>query len=48
MALLREREMDARDLSAHIHEKLQYADYLDLFEDVYRWFESARDKTGGR
>lgn len=42
------RKMDARELSTHIHEKLQYADYLDLFEDVYRWFESVREKLGGR
>ena len=36
---IRGKKMDARELSAHIHEKLQYEDYLDLFEDVYRWFE---------
>jgi hypothetical protein len=45
---VRGKKMDARELSSHIHEKLQYADYLDLFEDVYRWFESVRDKIGGR
>ena len=34
------------ELSAHIHEKLQYEDYLDLFENVYRWFESTRGRLG--
>ena len=38
--------MDTRELSAHVHEKLRYEDYLDLFEDVYRWFEATRDKLG--
>ncbi len=42
------KKMDARELSAHIHEKLQYEDYLDLFENVYRWFETVREKLGGR
>jgi hypothetical protein len=42
------KKMDARELSAHIHEKLQYEDYLDLFENVYRWVESVREKLGGR
>jgi len=44
----RGRKMDARELSAHIHEKLKYEDYLDLFENVYRWFESTRDRLGAR
>jgi hypothetical protein len=42
------KKMDARELSAHIHEKLQYEDYLDLFENVYRWVESVREMLGGR
>jgi hypothetical protein len=42
------RRMGARELSAHIHEKLKYEDYLDLFENVYRWFESTREKHGVR
>ena len=41
-----ELKMDTGELSAHIHEKLKYEDYLDLFENVYRWFESTRDKLG--
>jgi hypothetical protein len=44
----RGRKMDTDELSAHIHAKLQYEDYLDLFENVYRWFESTRDKLGVR
>ena len=42
----RGKRMDTRELSAHIHKKLQYDDYLDLFENVYRWFESTRKKLG--
>jgi len=42
------RKMDARELSTHIHQKLQYGDYLDLFENVYRWLESTREKLGIR
>jgi hypothetical protein len=44
----RGRKMDTRELSAHIHEKLKYEDYLDLFENVYRWFESTRARLGAR
>lgn len=44
----RGRRMDARELAARIHEKLKYEDYLDLFEDMHRWFESTREKLGGR
>ena len=40
------KKMDARELVLHIHEKLKYEDYLDLFENVYRWFEQAREKFG--
>jgi hypothetical protein len=36
------RKMDAGELVAHIHEKLKYEDYLDLFADVYAWFEQIR------
>lgn len=42
------RRMDATRLAAHLRDKLQYADYLDLFENVYRWFESTRERLGGR
>jgi hypothetical protein len=38
------KRFSAGDLAAHIHEKLKYEDYLDLFENVYRWFEQAREK----
>ena len=41
------RKMDAQELIAHIHEKLQYEDYLDLFANVYAWFEQIRDKMEG-
>jgi hypothetical protein len=42
----RGKKMDSQELSAHVHKKLQYGDYLDLFENVYRWFESTRGKLG--
>ena len=35
-----------KDLVGHIQEKLKYEDYLDLFEDVHRWFEQARRSSG--
>jgi hypothetical protein len=44
---IRGRRMDAAELIAHIHEKLKYEDYLDLFETVYGWFEQARAKSLG-
>jgi hypothetical protein len=34
------KSMDAKALV--IQEKLQYEDYLDLFENVDKWFEQAR------
>ncbi len=36
------KSMDARTLASFIQEKLQHGDYLDLFENVERWFEQAR------
>jgi hypothetical protein len=36
------KSMDAKTLVGYIQEKLQYEDYLDLFENVHRWFEQAR------
>jgi hypothetical protein len=39
---IRGKSMDAKALVGHIQEKLQYEDYLDLFENVHRWFEQAR------
>jgi hypothetical protein len=45
--LLKGRKMDSRQLVAHIHDKLAYEDYLDVFENVYRWFELARERLGG-
>ncbi len=44
---VRGRRMDAAELIAHIHEKLKYEDYLDLFETVYGWFEQAKAKSLG-
>jgi hypothetical protein len=41
------RKVEAKDLTAHILELLKQEDYLDLFEDVYRWFEQAKAKFGG-
>jgi hypothetical protein len=40
------RKMDATELLSHIHEKLKYEDYLDLFANVYAWFEETRAKFG--
>jgi hypothetical protein len=40
------RRIDAQELTGHILEKLKQEDYLDLFEDVYRWFEQARARFG--
>jgi hypothetical protein len=37
-------KMDAHELVAHIHEMLKTEDYLDLFANVYAWFEQIRDK----
>jgi hypothetical protein len=39
--------MSTAELAALIHEKLRYEDYLDLFENVYRWFEAVRERLGG-
>lgn len=38
------RKMDAPELLAHIREKLKYEDYLDLCENVYRWFEQTKSR----
>ncbi len=38
------RKMSSAELVEHIREKLQYEDYLDLFEKVYSWYEAAREK----
>ncbi len=40
------KRMDGEQLLKHIHEKMKYEDYLDVFEDVYRWLEQAREKFG--
>jgi hypothetical protein len=40
------RKVEARELTGFILELLKQEDYLDLFEDVYRWFEQARTKFG--
>jgi len=39
---LKGKRMDAKALVGHIQEKLQYEDYLDVFENVHRWFEQAQ------
>jgi len=41
---VRGRSMNAQELLTHIHEQLKYEDYLDLFENVYGWFEQAKAK----
>ncbi|HEY9593631.1 MAG TPA: hypothetical protein VHE79_04080 [Spirochaetia bacterium] len=41
---IRGKRMDSHDLVALIHEKLKYDDYLDVFENVYAWFEHTRSK----
>jgi len=38
------RKMGSRELIDYIRVKLQYQDYLDLFERVYRWFEQVKEK----
>ena len=38
------RRMDAQELLAHISDKLKYEDYLDLFENVYAWFEQTQKR----
>jgi hypothetical protein len=37
-------KMGSQELIDYIRVKLQYQDYLDLFEKVYRWFEMARER----
>jgi hypothetical protein len=36
------KSMNARALVGYIQEKLKSGDYLDVFENVHRWFEQAR------
>ncbi|HET6451975.1 MAG TPA: hypothetical protein VFI08_11725 [Spirochaetia bacterium] len=36
------KTVDARAFTARIHEKLRDKDYLDIFEDVHRWYEQTR------
>ncbi|HTP58395.1 MAG TPA: hypothetical protein VMM82_05715 [Spirochaetia bacterium] len=45
--LMEGRKMGSEDLVEYIRVKLQYQDYLDVFEKVYRWFEIAREKYLG-
>jgi hypothetical protein len=40
------RKIEAEELTGLILEKLKQVDYLDLFENVYRWFEQARARFG--
>ena len=44
---IRGKRMDPHDLISLIDDKLQYEDYLDLFENVYAWFEQTRTKLMG-
>jgi hypothetical protein len=46
--VIRGRRMETAELAEHINAKLQYEDYLDIFENVYRWFETIQEKLGGR
>jgi hypothetical protein len=41
---VRGKKMSTADLIALIHEKMRDDDYLDVFENVYTWFEQARQK----
>ncbi len=41
---VRGKKMSTDDLIALIHEKMRDDDYLDVFENVYTWFEQARQK----
>jgi hypothetical protein len=41
---IRGRKMDAGELIGLIHEKLREEDYLDVFENVYTWFEQTKRK----
>jgi len=36
------QRMETQELISHIHEKLKYEDYLDLFENVYSWYEQTK------
>ena len=40
------RKVEAKELTAFILDLLKQEDYLDLFEDVYRWFEQAKARFG--
>jgi hypothetical protein len=40
------KKMDAHALLTHIQEKLKYDDYLDIFENVYAWFEQVKERLG--
>ena len=37
-------KMGSQELFDYLRVKLQYQDYLDVFEKVYRWFELAKEK----
>jgi hypothetical protein len=41
---IRGKKMDTGELIGLIHEKLRDEDYLDVFENVYTWFEQAKLK----
>jgi hypothetical protein len=41
-------KMGPRDLAARLRGKIEYEDYLDVFENVFSWFESARASIQGK
>ncbi len=38
------KRMNSEQLLKYVHEKMKYEDYLDVFEDVYRWLEQTQEK----
>ncbi|HET6486482.1 MAG TPA: hypothetical protein VFH83_08675 [Spirochaetia bacterium] len=38
------KRMNREQLLQHVHEKMRYDDYLDVFEEVYRWLEETQQK----
>jgi hypothetical protein len=38
------KEMDPTEMNAYIKERMKESAYLDVFESVYKWFDSVRQK----
>ena len=38
------KEMDPAEMNAYIKERMKESDYLEVFESVYKWFDSTRQK----